>query len=203
MGNTYYVIGIDEAGMAPMAGPLTAAVVAIPVLNDGLPGVKDSKRLKDKRREELIDSILDLAVLCENGVRTAEEIDEVGISRAWTDLIRELAQKAHERFPDGKIILDGNRLVGLPYVEPIVKADAKYLVVSAASNIAKYTQCCWMDSYHLRYPQYGFDSHRGYPTPQHLKALKEHGPCPIHRKTFRPVREVLHSLESGSRQLWA
>lgn len=186
------LIGIDEAGMGTLAGPMTAAIVVIEASRVP-PGVRDSKKLSEDQREELAAKIMDAALEFKVVVREANVIDELGLSKCWTDSIREVALYARiMRMPaKEEMILDGNRLVDLPYVRPVVKADDKFPAVSAASILAKYTQCCWMDDYHLEYPGYGFDRHRGYGTVDHLRKLKELGPCPIHRRTFKPVRKVL------------
>jgi len=188
------LIGIDEAGMGTLAGPMTAAVVVI--ASDKVPaGVRDSKQLHTEHREELAAQIMAVADYYKVVTRTADKIDEIGISKCWVEAIRELALSARIMCMPEKpeMILDGNRLVDLPYVRAVVKADAKFPAVSAASILAKYTQCCWMDDYHLEYPRYGFDQHRGYGTADHLRALKELGPCPIHRRSYKPVKRALRS----------
>ncbi len=183
-------IGIDEAGMGPAAGPMTMAVVAVPVTVP-LGGVMDSKRLNDAKREDLVDLIHAAALFRKVIAVAPEDVDRLGISRSWRETARTLAIAAHKEFPDETIILDGNRLIGLNYVEPVVKADDKYPAVSAASILAKYMQSCWMDDYHEVYPEYGFDKHRGYLTKQHQEALAAHGPCACHRTSFNPIKRLL------------
>jgi ribonuclease HII len=186
------LIGIDEAGMGTLAGPLTVGVVVIEATK--VPsGVRDSKKNGEARREELAASIMDVADFYSVVTMGPEEIDRCGLSDCWKRAVRSAAIDAR-MWTLGEcreIILDGNRLVGLPYVRPVVKADDKYPAVSAASILAKYTQCCAMDDYHVEYPRYGFNRHRGYGTANHKKMLEEFGPCPIHRKSFRPVRKAL------------
>lgn len=201
------LIGIDEAGMGTLAGPVVASVVAI--AEDQIPaGVRDSKKLTDDGREELAALIMEKAFAYKTATRLPELIDKFGLSACWRGVIVELAifiKAARELhgFPEAEIILDGNRLIpGHPYVKPVVKADVSHPAVSAASILAKYTQCCWMEDYHLEYPRYGFDQHRGYGTKKHIARLKEMGPCPIHRKSVKPVREAIHFRECGSKQLW-
>ena len=188
------LVGIDEAGMGTLAGPLTAAIVVIEPSRVPV-GVRDSKKLKEEQREELAALIMDAAQFYRVIAVSPEEIDRDGLSISWRWAIRGVALAAHivcnHKIGEEEYILDGNRLVGLPYVKPVVKADDKYPAVSAASILAKYTQCCWMDDYHKEFPEYGFDQHRGYPTANHLQRLKELGPCPIHRKSFKPVKKVL------------
>ena len=186
------LVGIDEAGMGTLAGPLTAAVVVIE--DSKIPvGVRDSKKLKEEKREELAALIMEAAEFFKVVAVRPEEIDRDGLSTSWLWAVQMVAVEARlMRAPEkDEFILDGNRFVGLPYVRPIVKADDKFPAVSAASILAKYTQCCWMDDYHLEFPAYGFDRHRGYGTVSHRRKLKELGPCPIHRKSFRPVKELL------------
>jgi ribonuclease HII len=189
------LIGIDEAGMGTLAGPMTAALVVID--RSRVPkGVRDSKKLTDESREELAAKIMDTAITYLIVNRTVELVDKYGISACWDGAMSELAIHAEAVNELGgyraKIILDGNRLVpGHPKVVPIVKADATHPAVSAASILAKYHQCCWMDDYHLLYPRYRFCDHRGYGTAEHIRLLKEHGPCPVHRKSYRPVKRLL------------
>jgi len=189
-------IGIDEAGLGPLAGPAVVGVVALPEDAD-LRGVTDSKKMSAEQREAAVDRIWNAALFYRVILSTAPTIDCHGLSYVWQHMIREVAMAAHALYPDSEIILDGNRLVGLPYVRPVVKADSKVRSVAAASVLAKYAQCCWMDDYHLEYPQYGFDRHHGYGTALHLEMLKEHGPCPIHRMSFAPVKRAIRSKSSS------
>lgn len=182
-------IGIDEAGLGPLAGPIVGSVVAFPG-DLRIDGVMDSKKMTAKQREALVDEIMDKALYWRTLTAMPSVIDNKGPHGAWEMVIVGLAKGARAVFPKSTIILDGNKLVGLPYVKPVVKADDKVPSVSAASVLAKYTQCCWMDDYHLEYPQYSFDRHRGYGTKLHLQKLEEHGPCPIHRMTFKPVKRA-------------
>lgn len=190
------VIGIDEAGCGCMAGDLFVSIVALPE-DVVLPGVKDSKKLSDAQREDLVDSIWSAAEWHKTVETSASHIDKCGLGSSWRMLVRSLALDAIERFPGHKIILDGNRGVSINWVTPIVKADDKFLVVSAASVLSKYSQICCMDAHHKTYPQYGFDKHRGYATKAHLAAIMEYGPCPIHRTSYKPVQKIL-ALRSQS-----
>lgn len=194
-------IGIDEAGLGPIAGPAVFSVVVLPSDVSFRGKVRDSKKLNEPQREELVDDIWSAALFYKTLVIEPHTIDDRGVSAIWTDAVRMLAEMAHERFPSEQVVLDGNRLVGLDYVLPIVKADDKFLSVSAASILSKYTQCCWMDDYHVEYPDYRFDQHRGYATQLHIRKLEEFGPCPAHRKSTGPVKKVLRALSSvcGSR----
>lgn len=189
------LIGIDEAGMGTLAGPMTAAVV---VLADDaqIKGVRDSKTMTSEQREEVAAHIMEIALFYQIGHRNADEIDRLGLSKCWLSVTEALASAAHARYPDEKIIIDGNRCLGLRCVTPVVKADATHLAVSAASILAKYYQVCAMIDSHKLYPNYGFLEHHGYGTAVHKAKLKELGPCPIHRKSFRPVRNL--TRRSGS-----
>ena len=184
------MIGIDEAGCGTLAGDFFMSIVALPE-SATLPGVKDSKLLTDAKREDLVDSIWDAAVWHMTVDRPPWDIDKYGLGEVWRQEVCRLATLCHRQFPDGTIILDGGRGVNLPWVKPVVKADSKYLAVSAASILAKYSQTCCMEAHDKRYPQYGFLAHKGYPTKDHLAALKEHGPCLIHRMSYKPVQRVL------------
>lgn len=187
-------IGIDEAGLGPIAGPVSVAVVALKEgAEDYLGGVTDSKKMTKLMREHALPIIFRAAHFARAIISTSRTIDLHGPSYVWQHMVRELAMEAHKKFPDVEIILDGNRLVELSYVKPMVKADLHVLSVSAASVLAKELQCHWMDRYHLQYPQYRFDRHRGYATALHLEMLEEHGPCPIHRMSFAPVKRATRS----------
>lgn len=188
------MIGVDEAGMGPWAGPLTVGVVVLPV-DVVIPGVKDSKKIREETREDLVDLIHEAALFHQViGIGPAM-IDRLGISTVWDSTVKSVIDQAREHFPYARTIVDGNRCV--PHVKnycPVVKADDKYQAVSAASILAKYHQCGWMDDYHSMYPQYGFNKHRGYGTAQHKKALEAHGPCPAHRKSYKPIKALLARL---------
>jgi len=188
------LIGIDEAGMGTLAGPMVAAIVVLPD-NAVLKGVKDSKKMTSEQREEAAARIMEASLEYIVTAFDAAEVDRIGISACWYQAVRSIAMAVHGKFP-GEIVLDGNRLIGLPYVKPVVKADATHLAVSAASVLAKYTQVCAMLDLHQKYPRYGFNVHHGYGTAEHKKKLKELGPCPEHRKSFRPVRNL--TRRSGS-----
>jgi ribonuclease HII len=190
------LIGIDEAGMGTLAGPMVAAVVALPE-DLRIPGVKDSKRLTHKMQYELAEQIISQCPFYLVTDYAAAEIDHLGLSMCWQRAITFLALSAHAKYPTDVIVLDGNRLIGLDYVQSIVKADATHPAVSAASILAKYLQCLGMDHFQEQYPQYGFGIHRGYPTAAHRQALEEYGPCPIHRMSFSLSKS---SKPSGSKR---
>lgn len=189
-------IGIDEAGVGPIAGPVVVSCVA---LRNGISfdHVTDSKKMTAAQRARAAAQITEKAVGIVTVVTTNATIDLYGISYVWESMVREVSRRIRETWDEAEIVLDGNRMVGLPYVKPVVKADLSVLSVSAASVLAKEKQCAWMQRYHERYPQYGFDKHHGYATRQHIQMLREHGPCPIHRKSFAPVRQAIRMWESS------
>ena len=178
-----YICGIDEAGRGPLAGPVVVASVIMPE-NSMIEGVNDSKKVSEKKREKLYDLILSEAISYGVGIIGQDEIDEINILNATkkglTISLQELTQK-----PDLIIVdaLNNIDTLGTKY-ESIIKGDAKCYSIAAASIIAKVTRDRIMREWDKVYPQYGFVSHKGYGTVAHIKALKEYGACPLHRKTF-------------------
>jgi ribonuclease HII len=181
--------GVDEAGRGPLAGPVVAAAV---ILDDLQPirGLADSKVLSPRRRESLFDEIRAKALCCSIAQASVEEIDCLNILQA-TMLAMQRAVEGLRLLPK-QVLVDGNRLPALRMpAEAIVKGDAKVPAISAASILAKVQRDRLCAELHQRWPDYGFDGHKGYPTPEHLLALRRHGACPAHRRSFAPVREVL------------
>jgi len=181
--------GVDEAGRGPLAGPVVAAAV---ILDDLQPikGLADSKVLTALRRARLYDEILAKALCCSIAQASVEEIDQLNILQA-TMLAMQRAVEGL-RLKPVKVLVDGNRLPVLRMLaEAIVKGDALVPAISAASILAKVHRDRWCEQFHLEYPQYGFAGHKGYGTAEHLAALREHGACPQHRRSFSPVGEVL------------
>jgi ribonuclease HII len=181
--------GVDEAGRGPLAGPVVAAAV---ILDDLQPikGLADSKVLTALRREKLYDEIRAKALCCSIAMATVEEIDSLNILQA-TMLAMQRAVEGL-RLKPVKVLVDGNRLPTLSVLaEAIVKGDARIPSISAASILAKVHRDRWCEQFHLEYPQYGFAGHKGYGTAEHLAALRQHGACPQHRRSFSPVAEVL------------
>ena len=178
-----YICGIDEAGRGPLAGPVVVASVIMPE-NSMIEGVNDSKKVSEKKREKLYDLILSEAISYGVGIIGQDEIDEINILNATkkglTISLQELTQK-----PDLIIVdaLNNIDTLGTKY-ESIIKGDAKCYSIAAASIIAKVTRDRIMREWDKVYPQYGFVAHKGYGTVAHIKALKEYGACPLHRKTF-------------------
>ena len=183
------IAGVDEAGRGPLAGPVVAAAV---ILHPDRPiaGLADSKQLSPRRREELAAEIQAHALAWAVARAEAAEIDALNILRAtllaMQRAVRELAPAP------GQVLVDGNRCPELACpARAVIGGDATEPAISAASILAKVVRDREMLGLHARYPQYGFDRHKGYPTPAHLQALRAFGASPEHRRSFAPVRLVL------------
>lgn len=176
------VCGIDEVGRGPLAGPVVAGAVILP-LDCNILYINDSKKLSAKKREELYPIILEEAVSVGIGMVSPQRIDEINILQATYEAMREAIDKLSIK-PD--ILL--NDAVTIPGISirqiPIVKGDAKSISIGAASIIAKVTRDRLMEEYDSILPEYGFASNKGYGTKAHIEALKAYGPTPIHRKSF-------------------
>ena len=176
------ICGVDEAGRGPLAGPVAAGAVILPkdcvVLY-----LNDSKKLSPARRDALFDEIREKAIAFHVGIVSPERIDEINILQATYEAMRK-AVAGLSVTPD--LLL--NDAVTIPEMEirqiPIVKGDAKSVSIAAASILAKVTRDRMMEEYDAMWPEYGFAKHKGYGTAQHIAALKEYGPCPIHRRSF-------------------
>ena len=183
------IAGIDEAGRGPLAGPVVSAAVIFP---DSLPplGIDDSKKLTPKKRDYLFDKIFDLAVAVGTGIVGPLEIDRINILEA-ARLSMVLAVKNLKAPPD-YLLIDGTFRIAsdLPQ-ETIRKGDSLSISIAAASIVAKVTRDRMMAKYHQEYPQFGFCQHKGYPTKAHKAAIREYGCCPIHRRSFKGVKEYL------------
>lgn len=178
-----FICGIDEAGRGPLAGPVVVASVIMP-RNSMIEGVNDSKKISEKKREELYDKIIDEAISYGVGIIDQTEIDEINILEATkkglTTSLKELTLKPDLILVDA---LKGIDTLGIPY-KSIIKGDALCYSISAASIIAKVTRDRIMRQWDEIYPQYGFEKHKGYGTAAHIAAIKEYGLCPIHRRSF-------------------
>lgn len=176
------VCGIDEAGRGPLCGPVVAAAVILPDEYNIL-YINDSKKLSETKREEVYKEIDKYAIAYGVGIVSPERIDEINILQATYEAMRTAIHKLSVT-PD--ILL--NDAVTIPMVDikqvPIIKGDAKSQSIAAASIVAKVTRDHLMEEYDKLYPEYGFVKHKGYGTAAHIKAIKEYGPCPIHRRTF-------------------
>ncbi|MDX1513833.1 MAG: ribonuclease HII [Gammaproteobacteria bacterium] len=189
------IAGVDEAGRGPLAGPVVAAAVILEE-DHGVSGLKDSKQLTPLRRETLAGAIRDRAVAWALGVAEAEEIDRVNILQA--SLAAMSRAVAALGVPPQRVLVDGNRAPRLPCeVRAVVGGDRRIAVVSAASILAKVARDGLMTELDRMYPEYGFARHKGYPTAAHRAALARYGPCPVHRRSFSPVRAAL-ALERGN-----
>jgi len=188
------IAGVDEAGRGPLAGPVVAAAVVLDSANVPA-GLADSKRLSAGQRERLFEDILQRAVCHAVGLASVEEIDRLNILKA-TMLAMERAV-AGLRLAPRAIVVDGKHTprVACP-AEAIVKGDSTVPSIMAASILAKVTRDRIMDQLAAEFPAYGFDRHRGYPTPDHLAALRAHGPSHVHRRSFRPVRVLLEAADA-------
>lgn len=182
------VAGVDEAGRGPLAGPVVAAAV---ILDPRRPisGLADSKTLSAKRRQQLSDQIMARARDWGIAVVDVEEIDRINILQATMQAMRTAAEKLH--IEPVLVRIDGNRAPDLRWpVQTVIGGDGLDRAISAASILAKVHRDRLMEKLHERWPQYGFDRHKGYPTPAHISALETHGPCPAHRRSFSPVRQA-------------
>ena len=177
-----YICGIDEAGRGPLAGPVVAAAAVLPK-DCQIFYLNDSKKLSEKKRDLLFAEIKEKAVAYGIGIVSPQVIDEINILQATYEAMRQAISQLNV-IPE--ILL--NDAVTIPGVDimqvPIVKGDAKSVSIAAASILAKVTRDRMMMEYDQIYPEYGFAKHKGYGTAAHIAALKEYGPCPIHRRTF-------------------
>ena len=183
------VAGVDEAGRGPLAGPVVAAAVILDELAP-IRGLADSKTLSARKREALFDEICAKALACCIAQATVEEIDRLNILQAT--LLAMQRAVAGLRLVPRQVLVDGNRLpvLAMP-AQAIVKGDAKVLAISAASILAKVHRDRLCLALHEAHPAYGFATHKGYPTEAHLLALRAHGACVAHRRSYAPVRAVL------------
>lgn len=182
------IAGVDEAGRGPLAGPVSVAAVILPE-NLLLPRLNDSKKLSAKVRAELYDEIMARAVAVRQVFVEAAVIDRINILQA---VLQGMYDAVGALQPQPQMVLiDALRLEKLPVRQmSIIKGDAKSASIAAASIVAKVARDRLMDEYHKQYPQYGFAAHKGYGTAEHIAALRQYGPCPIHRMTFEPVRSI-------------
>ena len=187
--------GVDEAGRGPLVGNVVAAAVILDPEN-AIDGLNDSKKLSARRREQLADQVRDRAIAWSVVSIDAEQIDRINILQATMLAMQQAVEQL--TVPPQHVFIDGNRCpqINVP-ATAIVKGDARVAEISAASILAKVERDAQMLVLHETYPQYGFDRHKGYPTASHLAALAEHGPCPEHRTSYKPVRECLATRCEG------
>ena len=176
------ICGVDEAGRGPLAGPVVAGAAILPK-DSRILYLNDSKKLSEKRREELFVRIKEEAIAWSVGIVGPERIDEINILQATYEAMRQAIGNLSQT-PD-LLLCDAVTIpeVKIPQIS-IIKGDAKSLSIAAASVLAKVTRDHMMEGYDKLYPQYGFGKHKGYGTAAHIQAIKEFGPCPIHRRTF-------------------
>jgi ribonuclease HII len=184
------ICGVDEAGRGPLAGPVFAAAVVFRPGKHAPNGIADSKLLSARRREKLAGEIKDRSLAWAVAWASVEEIDALNILQASL-LAMKRAVESLGLVPD-QVLLDGPYCPELAVpARGVIDGDAKVRVIAAASILAKTARDAEMRRLHQRFPQYGFDEHKGYPTPQHLDALRRYGACEVYRRSFAPVREVL------------
>jgi len=189
------VAGADEAGRGPLAGPVVAAVVCLPVgwIQNGLPrklqGLNDSKQLTEEQRERFYDFLIQNSLVCYAiAMMDVEVIDTINILQASLRAMNEAMMRLTP-LPD-HTLADGPHIFSAKCPQtPIIDGDARSYSIAAASVLAKVTRDRLMRDFHSQYPEYGFAEHKGYSTPQHLMAIHAHGPCPIHRRSFSPFRK--------------
>ena len=183
------IAGIDEAGRGPLAGPVVSAAVILP---QGFPAgdIKDSKKLSSSKREVLYEIIYEHSVSVGTGIVDPCEIDRINILRASLLSMRMSVDNLCPQ-PDYLLIDGPHRIPSQLPQMPIKKGDSLSVSIAAASIIAKVTRDRLMERYHEEYPQFGFCQHKGYPTKRHKEAIRQHGCCYIHRRTFRGVKECL------------
>ncbi len=193
MSGSLLICGVDEAGRGPLAGPVSAAAVILDEANP-IEGLADSKKLSEKQRDQLAPIIRERALAWAVAYAEVEEIDRLNILQA-TLLAMKRAVHALSIQPQ-QVLVDGLHCpqTGISS-RAIVQGDSTVAAISAASILAKTARDQLMLQLHERYPQYGFDGHKGYPTAAHLAALREHGASDVHRRSFRPVREALQSTQ--------
>lgn len=187
-----FIAGLDEVGRGTIAGPVVTGIVVLPESLSGewVSHINDSKRMTPKRRQYVLGHLQDSAIALQTGISSVEEVDQLGIVEAV-----QLAMKRSVcsiQITPQFLLMDAFELNGIDIPQKaIVKGDTLSMSIAAASILAKETRDSLMVGLHEKFPQYGFDSHKGYGTKKHIEALKLYGPCPLHRKTFRPVSEYI------------
>jgi ribonuclease HII len=184
-GGCVRIAGVDEAGRGPLAGPVVAAAVILP-WSRLIDGVRDSKLIPPPEREQLYHRILEKAVAVGVGIVGARDIERINILQATIGAMEEAVSRLS--VPPDALLIDAVPLPRLPVLQrAIIGGDRLSYLIASASIVAKVVRDRLMDDYHVRYPRYGFDVHKGYGTPAHLDRLARYGACAIHRRTFRGV----------------
>jgi len=183
------IAGVDEAGRGPLAGPVVSAAVILP-WDFACTGIDDSKKLSEKKREALFPIIKEQAIAVSTGISAHHEIDQINILQASLLSMKRAVENLWIQ-PDF-LLIDGKFTIDTDIDQAaVIKGDAKNISIAAASIIAKVTRDAMMKVLHKTYPQYNFIQHKGYPTQAHKQAILKYGPCPVHRQTFKGVKEVL------------
>ena len=187
------VAGVDEVGVGPLAGPVVAAAVVLPTEVD-LPGLNDSKKVPRKRREWLAERIREQAEAWALGEVGPGEIDRVNILQASLEAMRRaVLGLTRKRQPD-HVLVDARRIPGIEVPQTaVVQGDSKDASIAAASILAKVYRDALMQDLEILHPGYGFGKNMGYPTADHIQALQENGPSPVHRRSFRPVAQAIRN----------
>ena len=192
-----YIGGVDEVGRGPLIGPVVTACVVLPK-DFKLEGLNDSKQLSEKKRDKFYEYIKEHALACEVGIIGPEKIDEVNIYEATKLAMKQAIDKVKEKLKLEHVLIDAMPLeLDIPTTS-IIKGDAKSISIAAASVIAKVTRDKMMYDLDIKYPQYGFKSHKGYPTKKHLEAINEYGLIEGYRKTYGPVKKIIEEEKHES-----
>ncbi|WP_428898062.1 ribonuclease HII [Parelusimicrobium proximum] len=189
--NAAYLIGIDEVGRGPLAGPVVACACYVPdSLKDHFPEVNDSKKLTEKKRELINARAHELGVPYSLGIATSKEIDEINILQATFLAMRRAVEK-FASLDNVCILVDGNHKIQKLNLrqEPVIGGDGKSFCIAMASVIAKVYRDNYMCKLAEKYPQYGFEGHKGYGAKTHMEAIEKYGPCPEHRMSFAPLKQ--------------
>lgn len=189
-----YIGGVDEVGRGPLIGPVVTACVVLPK-DFVLDGLTDSKKLSEKKRNIYYEYIKEHAIACEVGMCTAEEIDEFNIYKATQIAMKRAIDKVREKVNLEHVLIDAMPLDLDIDSTSIIKGDAKSISIAAASVIAKVTRDNMMYELDKKYPEYGFSSHKGYPTKKHIEAINKYGLIDGYRKTYGPVKEVIEKVK--------
>ncbi|MBU1342025.1 MAG: ribonuclease HII [Proteobacteria bacterium] len=185
------IAGVDEAGRGPLAGPVVSAAVILP-LDFSCKGIDDSKKLSEKKRDALFPLIMEQAIAVSTGISSHLEIDQINILQASL-LSMKRAVENLSSLPDF-LLIDGKFTIDMDIDQSaVIKGDSRSISIAAASIIAKVTRDAIMEGLHDSYPAYNFIKHKGYPTKAHKEAILKHGPCPVHRLTFKGVKEVVNA----------
>ncbi len=185
-----YIGGVDEVGRGPLIGPVVTACVVLP-LDFKLEGLTDSKKLSEKKRDMFYKYIMEHSIACEVGIIGPDIIDEVNIYEATKLAMKQAIDKVSNKIKLEHVLIDAMPLeIDIPSTS-IIKGDAKSISIAAASVIAKVTRDKMMYDLDIKYPQYGFKNHKGYPTKKHIEAINKYGLIEGYRKTYGPVKDII------------